>query len=236
MTIGEGRRTPLRALLTGLPARRTRALREADRRLDPSRFRVVAAVSDEERAAVFRLRFHIYLERMGVLGPDDPLVHGAEMRDGFDRCTTNEVTGPRQDLVDGLTRAWVRSAPGRLVAMTYDPAAGALTVSGAAAKKRSQLVAYWPERLDGEPRVDVTGLERVKIRPAWGRTLRDGQGSRRRLDHHDPTCSGRTMTSDCRMRVLPARAAAHLRLGQPEYWFCSQDCLRTFVSKQHSGD
>ena len=69
--------------------------------------------------------------------------------------------------MDDLTRAWVRSAPGRLVTTTYDPANGVLTASGAVAKERSQLVAYWPARLHGEPRVEVTGLERVKIRPAW---------------------------------------------------------------------
>jgi endoglycosylceramidase len=83
-------------------------------------------------------------------------------------CATNEVTGPRQALVDDLTRAWLRTAPGRLAAMTYDPAGGVFTARGTGAAKKDVLVAYWPARLHGEPEVNVTGLERVKIRPAWG--------------------------------------------------------------------
>ncbi len=39
-------------------------------------------------------------------------------------CTTNTVTGPRQALLDQLDRAYVRAAPGRLAATTYDPATG----------------------------------------------------------------------------------------------------------------
>jgi hypothetical protein len=83
-------------------------------------------------------------------------------------CTTNEVTGPRQALVDDLTRAWVRTAPGRLASMAYDPASGLLTASGTDAAKKDELVVYFPARLHGEPQVSVTGLDRVKIRPAWG--------------------------------------------------------------------
>ena len=35
-------------------------------------------------------------------------------------CTTNTVTGVRQDLVDALTRAYVRAAPGRLETTTWN--------------------------------------------------------------------------------------------------------------------
>jgi hypothetical protein len=44
-------------------------------------------------------------------------------------CTTNTITGVRQDLVDALTRGYVRAAPGRLETTTWNPT-GALTASG----------------------------------------------------------------------------------------------------------
>jgi N-acyl-L-homoserine lactone synthetase len=80
--------SPLGPLLAGLRARRTRRLREADRRLEPGRFRAVEATTDELRSAVFRLRYHLYVELMGVLAPDDPLVTGGVFRDGFDDYST----------------------------------------------------------------------------------------------------------------------------------------------------
>jgi endoglycosylceramidase len=86
-------------------------------------------------------------------------------------CTTNTVTGVRQPLVDQLTRGWVRAAPGRLAATTWDPATGVLVASGAAARRKQQLVIYWPARLHGTPEVTVTGLRQVRMRPAWGGTF-----------------------------------------------------------------
>jgi endoglycosylceramidase len=83
-------------------------------------------------------------------------------------CTTNAVTGPRQDLVDQLTRGFVRAAPGRLGTTAWDPAAGRLTANGADAPQRTQLVAYWPARLQGAPRILGTGLRHIRTRPAWG--------------------------------------------------------------------
>jgi len=83
-------------------------------------------------------------------------------------CTTNTVTGPRQPLVDQLTRGWVRAAPGRLGAMRWDPAAGVLTAGGRGAAKNAELVAYWPARLHGTPRLEGVGLRRLRTRPAWG--------------------------------------------------------------------
>jgi adenylate cyclase len=44
-----------------------------------------------------------------------------------------------------------------------------------------------------------------------------------RLDTIDPVC---------RMRIAQGSAAAHLRLGNQEYWFCSRECLQTFVAAQ----
>ena len=83
-------------------------------------------------------------------------------------CTTNTVTGPRQALVDQLTRGWVRAAPGRLAATAWDPTTGLLTASGGGARKGTRLVAFWPARLHGAPRLEGTGLRRLRTRAAWG--------------------------------------------------------------------
>ena len=42
------------------------------------------------------------------------------------------------------------------------------------------------------------------------------------VEHIDPVC---------RMRVRPEAAGAHLELDGKEYWFCSRECLRVFVSE-----
>ncbi len=76
-------------------------------------------------------------------------------------CTTNAVTGLRQDLIDQLTRAYVRAAPGELTASTYDPGAGAFTASGKAAAPGSQLLVFYPGALHGEPELNTVGLEDV---------------------------------------------------------------------------
>ena len=83
-------------------------------------------------------------------------------------CTTNTVTGPRQALVDQLDARFVRAAPGRLGTTAWDPTAGRLTATGADASERTQLVAYWPARLHGTPRILGTGLRHLRTRPAWG--------------------------------------------------------------------
>ena len=83
-------------------------------------------------------------------------------------CTTNAVHGPRQPLVDQLTRAYVRAAPGRLDATTYDPATGAFQAAGSDAPRGAQLVAYYPARLHGEPAIASTGLRRLRVRAAAG--------------------------------------------------------------------
>jgi len=93
-----------------------------------------------------------------------PFVWGA-----FDvDCATNTVRGPRQALVDRLTRAYVRGAPGRLVETAYDPATGAFSAAGAEAPRGVRLVAFWPARLHGVPALAGTGLRRLRTRALRG--------------------------------------------------------------------
>jgi endoglycosylceramidase len=81
-------------------------------------------------------------------------------------CATNTLRGPRQALVDQLTRAYVRAAPGRLDVTFYDPADGAFHAAGSGAPAGVDLVAYYPTRLHGRPTLAATGLRRLRIRPA----------------------------------------------------------------------
>jgi endoglycosylceramidase len=81
-------------------------------------------------------------------------------------CTTNTLRGPRQALVDQLTRAYVRAAPGRLDLTSYDPADGTLVAAGSDAPAGVELEAYYPARLHGRPALAGTGLRRLRIRPA----------------------------------------------------------------------
>ena len=86
-------------------------------------------------------------------------------------CTTNTITGLRQDLIDQLTRAYVRAAPGELVATTYDRASGAFSASGRGAAAGSQLLAFYPGSLHGEPTLTTSGLADVQILIAPGDNL-----------------------------------------------------------------
>jgi endoglycosylceramidase len=83
-------------------------------------------------------------------------------------CATNEVHGPRQALVDQLTRAYVRAAPGRLVATSYDPAAGTFVAAGESAPRGEQVVAYYPARLHGTPALAGSGVRRLRVRALAG--------------------------------------------------------------------
>jgi endoglycosylceramidase len=83
-------------------------------------------------------------------------------------CATNTVHGLRQALVDELTRAYVRAAPGRLERTEYDSATGAFEAAGTGAPARARLVAYYPARLRGEPALTTTGLRRMRTAPAPG--------------------------------------------------------------------
>lgn len=81
-------------------------------------------------------------------------------------CATNTLRGPRQALIDQLTRAYVRAAPGRLDVTSYDPADGAFSAAGSDAPAGVDLVAYYPMRLHGRPTLAGSGLRRLRIRPA----------------------------------------------------------------------
>ncbi len=83
-------------------------------------------------------------------------------------CTTNTVVGPRQALVDQLSRGWVRAAPGRLEAIEWEATAGTLAARGTGARPGARLVAFWPSRLHGAPRLAGVGLQALRTRPAWG--------------------------------------------------------------------
>jgi endoglycosylceramidase len=78
-------------------------------------------------------------------------------------CTTNQVVGPRTALVAQLDRAYVRAAPGRLVATTTDTTTGALRVSGSQARFGTTLVAWFPAP-PGKVRIgETTGLRFVRV-------------------------------------------------------------------------
>jgi endoglycosylceramidase len=81
-------------------------------------------------------------------------------------CATNTLRGRRQALVDQLTRAYVRAAPGRLERTAYDPADGRFEAAGSGAAEGAELVAYYPARLHGEPSLAGSGLRRLRLRPA----------------------------------------------------------------------
>ena len=59
-------------------------------------------------------------------------------------CRTNHVTGLRRSLLDQLDRGYVRAAPGRLLASTFDPATRVLRGAGADARPGCALVAWYP--------------------------------------------------------------------------------------------
>lgn len=81
-------------------------------------------------------------------------------------CRTNEVTGVRDALVAQLTRGFVRAAPGRLVATTWDHSSGTLEASGSGAAPGVELVAFYPAARRGEPLVEASGLEDLRLVPA----------------------------------------------------------------------
>ena len=83
-------------------------------------------------------------------------------------CRTNEVTGPRQPLLDQLTRGFVRAAPGPLGVVRWDHESGALEASGSAASSGQELLAFYPAARIGAPVVESTGLEDVRVVPAPG--------------------------------------------------------------------
>jgi hypothetical protein len=83
-------------------------------------------------------------------------------------CRTNEVTGERLDLIDHLTRGWVRAAPGRLVETHWNHAEGVLEANGVADGAGIELLAFFPAATHGEPELAATGLDDVRTETAAG--------------------------------------------------------------------
>ncbi len=77
-------------------------------------------------------------------------------------CRTNEILGERADLVDDLTRALLRAAPGRIERATYDEAAATFEAQGADAPAGAELVAFWPSSKHGEPTLSGNGLDDLR--------------------------------------------------------------------------
>ncbi|MGQ0803075.1 MAG: glycoside hydrolase family 5 protein [Actinomycetota bacterium] len=83
-------------------------------------------------------------------------------------CTDNSIVGVRADLVTDLTRGYVRAAPGRLTATTFDPATGTLIAAGEAGSGRAPLVAFHPGPRTKDAEVTVDGLAEPKIEELEG--------------------------------------------------------------------
>jgi len=86
-------------------------------------------------------------------------------------CRTNAILGERTDLVDDLTRGYLRAAPGRIGQATYDDRTGEFAASGEAAPRGAELVAFYPAAKHGAPAIEATGLSDVRTESAPG-----GQG------------------------------------------------------------
>jgi endoglycosylceramidase len=86
-------------------------------------------------------------------------------------CTTNEIIGEREDLVDQLRRAYVRAAPGVIEEAAYVPESGEFTVRGSHASLDAEVVAFYPAAKHGEPVLSSTGLADVRAEQAPGGNL-----------------------------------------------------------------
>jgi endoglycosylceramidase len=86
-------------------------------------------------------------------------------------CTSNTITGVRQDLVDQLTRAYVRAAPGRLLETRYEFATGAFSAQGTGAAPGSELLVFYPAARDGTPSLATAGLADLRLLPAPGENV-----------------------------------------------------------------
>jgi len=84
-------------------------------------------------------------------------------------CTNgNDVVGLRQPLIDQLTRAYVRAAPGHLNATQFDFASGAFNAGGSAAAAGVELLAFYPSARYGAPALTSSGLSDLRTVPAPG--------------------------------------------------------------------
>lgn len=77
-------------------------------------------------------------------------------------CRTNEILGERTDLLDDLTRALLRAAPGRIERATYDEAGATFEAAGADAPAGAELVAFWPSGKHGAPALAGSGLDDLR--------------------------------------------------------------------------
>jgi endoglycosylceramidase len=86
-------------------------------------------------------------------------------------CTNNEILGHRSDLVDQLTRPALRTAPGRIDTVEYDPVSGSFQASGVGATG-GQLVIFYPVSKHGRPMVNGSnGLGKITEYVAVGNIL-----------------------------------------------------------------
>jgi endoglycosylceramidase len=86
-------------------------------------------------------------------------------------CNTNEVIGERAPLIQDLTRAYPRAAPGRLRLTHYEPRTGTLSVAGGEAAAGAELVVFYPAGKHGVPRVSGEGLGQISFGEAPGGSL-----------------------------------------------------------------
>ena len=85
-----------------------------------------------------------------------------------DCTTTNDVVGLRQPLIDQLTRAYVRAAPGHLGESHFDFAGGSFVASGSGADAGVELLAFYPAARYGTPMLESSGLVDLRTLPAPG--------------------------------------------------------------------
>jgi endoglycosylceramidase len=87
-------------------------------------------------------------------------------------CTTNQVTGVRDDLVGQLARPYVRAAPGRLTEMHYNAQTGRMQARGTDAALGTELLAFYPSSRRDRFGILASGLASVHLVPtASGDTL-----------------------------------------------------------------
>jgi endoglycosylceramidase len=79
----------------------------------------------------------------------------------------NDVLGMRP-LVQQLTRAYVRAAPGRLDTSLYDPESGAFSATGGDAIAGQELFIFYPSTQHTIADVTGDGLDTIEIQPAAG--------------------------------------------------------------------
>ncbi|MGZ4718752.1 MAG: glycoside hydrolase family 5 protein, partial [Acidimicrobiales bacterium] len=97
--------------------------------------------------------------------PPDELIH-------FHRtdCPGDVDKGPVAEWLPILSRAYPRSAPGQLVHLSSDPVTGALSIVGSVgdASTDARLDLWVPDRGQGEPKIQGSGLGPIEVRQVDG--------------------------------------------------------------------